>query len=410
MAAAVTDLMTMKKSSPIKPTSKIAASQLALQLGPGSALVLLAAANLLSIAPAQAETAPTSTQISFKSLSYRDYQSGADRINIDALAVQIDVPIAGEWNVSASAVHDVISGASPKYHSSALTPIEDSRNAYSFGIVRYFLHASISLGTSYSKERDYVSKSYSLQNTFSTENQNTTLTTGVSYSSDQILPNSVFLSEKKDKKVLDTAVGLTQVLSQTDIAQATFRHSRGRGYYSDQYKLFDSRPDSRDSDSLLLRWNHYFPDLGTTLRSSYRYYQDSFGIRSSTVELEYVFTLANDWQLTPLLRYYAQSAADFYIDPVANDPWADADTAGAPISVVYPLFSSGGVTSMDQRLSEFGAITWGLKIDKPIGRHWSIDFKYENYGQRAHWSPSRGSLGLEPFSAHTIKLGINYSF
>lgn len=397
----------MKIKPLIEPARKITARQLAQPSGTRSILALLAMANILSIAPAQAETAPTSAQISFKSLSYRE---GDDRINVDAQAVQVDVPIAGKWNVSASTVYDVISGASPKYHSSGLTSIEDSRKAYSLGIARYFSQASVSLSTSYSKERDYVSQSYSLQNTFSTVNQNTTLTTGVGYSSDRILPNSIFLSDKKDKKVLDMAVGLTQVLSQTDIAQATFRHSHGRGYFSDQYKLYDSRPDTRDANSLLLRWNHYFSNLGTTLRSSYRYYQDSFGIRSSTAELEYVFTFANDLQLTPLLRYYSQSAADFYIDPAANDPWADADTAGAPISVVYPLFSSGGLTSMDQRLSEFGAITWGLKIDKPIGRNWSLDFKYENYGQRADWSPNGGSPGLEPFSAHTLKFGINYSF
>jgi hypothetical protein len=199
-------------------------------------------------------------------------------------------------------------------------------------------------------------------------------------------------------------------MSQTDIVQANYRHSRGRGYYTDQYKLYDARPNSRDSDSVLLRWNHYFTGTETTLRSSYRYYQDSFGIRSSTFDLEYVFALADDWKITPLLRYYTQSAADFYYDPAANDPWSDQDTVGAPISVVYPLFVGGGDASMDQRLSEFGAITWGLKIEKPLSQKWTVDFKYEKYGQRSDWSINKGSPGLDNFSAASYQFGLNFSF
>jgi len=411
--AAVIKIKTMKqikmKSLHQFPASKIAQA-IGQTIGQTGALALMATVNLISASPALAEAAPTSTQISFKTLSYRDYQSGEDRIDIDALAAQVDIPIAGQWSVSASAVTDAISGASPKYHSSALTSLEDDRDAYSLSVSRYFTQASVTLGTAYSKERDYESRSYSLQNTFSTRNQNTTLTTGLGYTSDRILPNSIFLRNTEHKKVLDMAVGLTQVLSQTDIAQATYRHARGRGYYADQYKLYDARPDTRDSDSLLLRWNHYFSESDTALRTSYRYYRDSFDIRSFTLDMEYVFNLKNDWQITPLLRYYSQSAASFYHDPVENDPWSDADTVGAPISVVYPLFINGDATSMDQRLSEFGALTWGFTVEKSLGRNWTADFKFEKYGQRADWSVHTGSPGLDDFSARSIQFGLRYSF
>lgn len=396
--------------SKMKSQHKIPSRKLAQAIGQSSVLLLMATASLTLASSASAETAPTSTQISFKTLTYRDYQGDEDRIDIDALALQVDIPIAGQWSVSASAVTDAISGASPKYHSSALTPIEDDRKAYSLSGTRYFPQASVTLGTSYSKERDYVSHSYSLQNTLSTQNQNTTLITGIGYTSDKILPNSIFLNNKEEKRVLDVALGLTQVFSQSDIAQATYRHARGRGYYADQYKLYDARPDSRDSDSFLLRWNHHFSGNDSTLRSSYRYYQDSFDIRSSTIDLEYVFNLKNDWQITPLLRYYSQSAASFYYDPVANDPWSDSDTVGAPISVVYPLYAGGNAVSMDQRLSEFGAFTWGLSIDKTLSRNWSADFKFEQYGQRAAWSVHEGSPGLDNFSARSIQFGLRYSF
>ena len=407
--AAVIEIKMMKYSK-IKSHHQFTVSQMAQAIGQTSALALMATVSLMSASTVFAETAPTSTQVSFKTLTYRDYQPGEDRIDIDVMAVQVDVPIAGQWSVSASVVTDAISGASPKYHSSALTSLEDDREAYSLSAARYFPQASVTLGTSYSTEKDYVSRSYSLQNTFSTQNQNTTLTTGLGYTSDKILPNSIFLSNTEHKKVLDVAVGLTQVFSQSDIAQATYRHARGRGYYADQYKLYDARPDSRDSDSLLLRWNHYFSESDTTFRTSYRYYRDSFDIRSFTLDMEYVFNLKNDWQITPLLRYYSQSAASFYHDPTPNDPWSDSDTVGAPISVVYPLFINGDATSMDQRLSEFGALTWGFTIEKSLGRNWTADFKFEKYGQRADWSVHNGSPGLDNFAARSMQFGLRYSF
>ncbi len=394
----------------MKKHDAILSKQLAQSFYKGSMLTLLATTAALPSSQSMAQAAPESAQISFKTLSYRDYQPGIDRINVDASALLFEMPIAGQWSVSASAVHDAISGASPLYHSSGITDMTDSRDAFSASVTRYFSQASTTVSTSYSKERDYLSHSYSLQNTFSTASKNTTLILGLSYNDDQILPNSIFLSEKKEKRVLETVVGLTQVLSKNDIGQAILRHARGRGYYSDQYKLYDARPDTKDINSLMLRWNHYFESSDTALRSTYRYYDDSYGIRSQTLGVEAVFSLPYDWHITPSLRYYSQSAAYFYADPVANDPWADAGTLGAPISVVYPLYVSGEPTSMDQRLSAFGAWTAGVKLEKALTSHWNIDVKVEQYQQRGAWALSSGSPGLPKFSARSLQFGLSYRF
>ncbi len=99
-----------------------------------------------------------------------------------------------------------------------------------------------------------------------------------------------------------------------------------------------------------------------------------------------MFNLPNQWTVSPLLRYYSQSAANFYYDPVANDPWADADTLGAPISVVYPLYADGRYTSMDRRLSSFGAITYGAKLTRQFGENWTADVKFKQYEQKGRWA------------------------
>jgi hypothetical protein len=389
----------MNKSSPATASASLALLQ-------SSAIALLSGFGTA----AHAASAPEAATISVKSLSYQDYQDSADRIDIDARAVQLVVPIAGSWSISGTAVHDTISGASPRYHSSSLIDITDSRNAYSAALTRYFHQDQITAGYSYSKEQDYLSRNYSLQNAWSTDNQNTTLTAGASYSADEIIPNSIFLRSAQDKKVLEMVVGFTQVLSQNDLAQVTLRHSRGRGYFSDQYKLYDARPNVRDANSLVARWNHHFDALDSTLHSSYRYYHDNYGIDSHTFEFEYVMNLPNDWQLTPVLRYYSQTAADFYFDPVLNDPFADADTVGAPISVVYNRYVDGLPASMDQRLAAFGGLTWGLKADKAISRHLTLDAKFEQYSQKSNWALGSGSPDIPAFYARSLQFGVSYKF
>ena len=102
---------------------------------------------------------------------------------------------------------------------------------------------------------------------------------------------------------------------------------------------------------MLARWNHYFEDAGAALRSAYRYYHDSFGINAHTLGAEWVQPMGR-FVVTPSLRYYTQSAASFYFDPV-YDP-----DVGAPYPPGYftnpPQYSSA-----DQRLAAFGAVTVG---------------------------------------------------
>jgi hypothetical protein len=388
----------------MKNTDKIRAAGLVDALIQGTMVAMASASQV------QAATAPEAASINLKTLSYQDYQPGMDRIDVDATALQVLAPFAGRWSFSGALVHDAISGASPKYHDKGLTEIVDTRNAWSASVSRYFAQDAITTGYSYSSEHDYVSRNWSLQNAWSTENQNTTFTAGVSRSADRILPNSIFLRDEREKNTTEFVVGLTQVMTRTDLAQITLRHSRGRGYFADQYKLYDLRPDSRDANTLLLRWNHYFEGNDTALHASYRFYTDSYDIDAHTLELEYVMNLPGAWQLSPLVRYYTQTAAAFYFDPVVNDPFADADTVGAPISVVYNRYIEGLSASMDQRLAEFGALTWGVKLQKHFNEHWSADIKYEDYGQRQSLSFGQGSPDLTNFGARSLQLGLDYRF
>ena len=137
--------------------------------------------------------------------------------------------------------------------------------------------------------------------------------------------------------------------------------------------------------------------LAGTSQLSYRYYTDSFGIAAHTLELEYVQRLPHAWTLTPILRLYSQSAADFYVDPV-----------NPPFPAIRPRDQ---LQSQDQRLSRFGALTYGLKLSKEITPEWRVDAQLERYEQRSDWyQTGSGSPGIEPFRATMMQFGVSYSF
>jgi hypothetical protein len=365
---------------------------------------LLAALALPGITlppPAQAESAPEQGSISLKYLDYRDRQPNLDRVAVRSPSLSLLVPVAGKWALQADLVSDSISGASPRYHTavSGASHFSDLRKAVDIAVTRYFPRASLKLAAGRSGEDDYVSRYVSSELNLASENQNTTWAFGLGVANDQINPvNHAVVEERKHSN--DYLLGVTQVLGVADVAQVVLSHARGRGYFSNPYKYVDNRPREHDQTSLLLRWNHHIAKLGASNRLSYRYYTDSYKIHAHTLTEEFEKPLPNGWSITPSLRLYSQSAADFYFDPVYDRRF------GPPFPPGYS-FGSGRILSADQRLSAYGAVTLGLKVAKQLGPHSTLDVKWEGYRQKSNWRQfGDGSPGLQDFSARSFQIGI----
>jgi hypothetical protein len=368
---------------------------------------LFAAAMTLPFSNAAfAEAAPEKGIVAFKYLNYHDSQPDEDRIGVNAYTVSAMAPIAGKWSISTSYTYDSVTGASPEHHSyisedmlSGASPIREQRYAGDLSITRYLSKGSLTVGSSYSEENDYISRGYSAQGSISTEDKNTTFTVGGSYTTDSIDPSNdkdpdINALTGYEKRTVAGMLGVTQVLTKRDIVQLNLGYSKGRGYMSDPYKLYDDRPLKRESKTVMTRWNHHFDGIDGTSHLSYRYYTDSFGIKAHTFGLEYLQSLPNEWTVTPSVRFYSQTAADFYL-PDLPPPGPSPD----------PPYS------LDQRLSSYGALTLGIKVSKRIAKDWLVDFKYENYEQRAGWSMTGGGdTGLAPFSATFFQAGLSREF
>lgn len=350
---------------------------------------------------AAAESAPTEGVVSLKVQAYNDWQPGLDRVRVIAPSLYVFAPIASQWSIEASAVHDDISGASPRWHTniSGASRMDDRRTAGTAKLTRYFDRWSIGVGGSTSNENDYRSNAASIDARVSSADNNTTWYIGAGWSSDTINPvNNLVRNEHK--RTQELMLGVTQVWTRNDLVQLNLGHVRGRGYFNDPYKLADIRPRERDQTTVLLRWNHHVENYNATVRSSYRFYRDTFGVNAHSMQLEVAHPLGDRFTVTPSLRYYTQGAANFYFDPV-YDP-----VIGEPFPVGDPRYFSP-----DQRLSAFGAVTVGAKFEWKIDQRWSADIKYERYEQRAGLRlGGGGSPGLANFSAQFAQIGISRRF
>lgn len=261
------------------------------------------------------------------------------------------------------------------------------------------------VGFSASDEYDYTHIGANGRLSRDFNQRNTTVSAGISIASDSIepvggapLPLSAMLdvgdvsnrTGDKDKDVVDLVLGVTQVVSRNLLVQANYSYSDSSGYLNDPYKIlsivdpvtgdtvtrtpalgasgpshefvFESRPDSRTKHSLFGQAKYFWNDK--VLDASYRYMTDDWEIDSHTLDLRLRWPVGADRFLEPHLRFYTQSAADFYRVSLAD---------GAPL----PAFASS-----DYRLGDFDAITAGLKFGWQLAGGNDMSVRLELYRQR----------------------------
>ncbi|NWG76651.1 MAG: DUF3570 domain-containing protein, partial [Rubrivivax sp.] len=226
------------------------------------------AALTLAGTVAQAQWAPGEGRVQFAVLSYQDWQPGFERISVTKPAIAIEVGLTERWQLEAGWLVDTISGASPAYHNvvQSAQQIEDTRRAGDARLTWWGDRTRVTAGFVRSREIDYSSDAVSLTAEFDGADRNTTLAIGASYTSDEIRPvnRPGFVGLKRVQEYL---VGITRVITPTDIVQVNLTQFEGHGHFDDPYKLLDNRPDRRRQTTLLARWNHHVPSLGASVQT-----------------------------------------------------------------------------------------------------------------------------------------------
>ena len=149
------------------------------------------------------------------------------------------------------------------------------------------------------------------------------------------------------------------------------------------------RPEVRNQLSISTRINQYLPALKAAPHLDYRYYTDDWGIASHTFALQWFQALSRTMTVTPSLRYFAQSRADFFA-PYFLAPRAD------------------GHYSSDFRLSGYGALSGGITLSKRFSRGIRFDAGFEYYThQGALKLGGGGETGYADFDYWMAQAGLS---
>jgi hypothetical protein len=317
------------------------------------------------------------------------------------------------WEIRASAAVDIVTGASPELVSNASgTPVQtltgasvsDRRTTGDVKVTRRLGNGALSVSHAVSHENDYRSSAFGLEARYDLNDRDTSVTAGYGQSSDRV-GSSIDPALDEPRHTREYLAGVTQVLSPLAVVQATIEVTRGQGWYNDPYKstltfhpgadlpafAADTRPDHRNTLAWLTRYRRHFPASGGTLQAEYRYYRDDWGIRAHTLELAWQQSLGGRWALRLALRYYTQSAADFY-SPL--------------IALPQPALQSS-----DQRLGAFGGLSPSLRailrLDNGLVVEATVGYVHDAAGLRAGGG---GSPAFATLRAYYGLLGVSRSF
>jgi hypothetical protein len=266
--------------------------------------------------------------------------NGGD-ITIEGPSVLVRKKVGDNLSLSANYYEDMISSASIDVKLSA-SPYHETRKQESLGADYLHGKSTYSAGFITSKEPDYKANTSYFAVSQDMFGDLTTLTLGYRRAWDRVfrdiktpggvLENDPTFHQRADHR--GYSLSLTQILTRNAILGFNYELLTDQGYLANPYRkiryfspgqgagftLADQvYPNTRTSHSASAQLKYYLP-YRAALTGQYRFFRDTWGIRGHTLELDYTHPVWKRWIFDASLRYYRQSAADFYSDlfPRAN--------------------------------------------------------------------------------------------
>ena len=364
-------------------------------------------------------------------LEYRQeqYREENGRIEIRTQAIGFEKELAARITAKGLLVYDGISGATPTGEAPPasgaglpLTRMKDARRAISLELGVNHGDQTTTPQLSFSEESDYVSRGLSLTHTIDFNQKNTTLVLGLAHDFDSVRGSST--RDWRRKETTDGMIGLNQLLGPKTVLSINGTLGLAEGYLNDPYRLVtfllpdspdpifsdpgavnplaEARPSRRFKQTGYVSLTQFIEPLAASLEANYRIYHDDWGIWAHTISAEWHQKLGSRLTVTPLVRFYRQSAADFY-GPSFRGVSFDAYASGTRVAFERGVFvafegdsefpapsQQAGYRildvparpahfSSDYRLSEFDAWTFGVSARAKIGEHLTLDLAFKRY-------------------------------
>lgn len=253
-------------------------------------------------------------------IGYHYYDGGG--VEVDGVTMLVRKNFAGKYSIYGGYHHDSISGASPDVLVGASEYNED-RDEFTVGGTYLRNNTLLDLSYTYSDEDDYESNTASFDVSHEMFGALTKVNLGLSIGSDDISRNDLpSFSEDLDR--YSFRAGLSQVITKTFAMQFDYEATVEEGFLNNPYRFVflngislgsgsEEYPDTRTGQAYSLKGIKYWQHRAST-SLGYRFYRDTWDVRSHTVDLNYSQYIGNQWVVDVYGRYYTQDKADFYSD------------------------------------------------------------------------------------------------
>ncbi len=337
--------------------------------------------------------------------------------------------------------------------------------------------AALNVGAGLSQENDYQSRFGNLSGRWDFNQKQTSLNLGLSYTNSDI---NALLDHDATPYIYNTSAGLanysqiqsgsqinlvggaqvnnrlltgnrqdwatnlsvTQILNKNALVVAGIGFTRNTGYLANPYKavttvfvdptqkitspsslltgtslsLLEKRPQERDQWTGNLSYVQHIDAMDSALHFDYRVFSDDWGITSHTFEFDWVQPVFDTWTVTPLIRYYSQTAADFYTPYVVSfqtypgKPTYNPKTGAITLSQLNPNKLPANYSS-DQRLSAFGAISGGMTVSKQFAKGITLALGAEYYTHAGSLKMGGGGEGsYADFNYYMVNASVKVDF
>jgi hypothetical protein len=345
---------------------------------------------------------------------YFRYDGG--EVEISGPSMLVRKSIGEHVSVAANYYIDMVSSASIDVQTSA-SPYDDERTQSSLAVD--FLHgkSTYSIGYVNSDESDYKAKTMFAAVSHDMFGDLTTVSFSFKNGKNDVFQNVKIDGIKQNDPNFNDGLGqaemesksysvsLSQIITRNMILSGQFEVITDEGFLRSPYRSVrffigtdaqgqqsEEYPNTRSSNAASLRAKYFLP-WRAALDGMYRFYTDTWGIIGHTGELGYVHPLdrkfvGGDWTFEGRVRYYRQTAADFYAD-------------------IFPRADFSNFMARDKELATYDAITAGVgatyefKLERfPWLTKGQINLRYDhmmvNYDDFRDATFSIGKFGVPP--------------
>jgi hypothetical protein len=344
-------------------------------------------------------------------LMYHYYDGGG--VTIDGPSLLVRKKFAEKYAVSASYYMDMVSSASIDVITTA-SPYSEERTQYGVGFE--YLRGKVTYAASFSNstENDYTADTASFSIAQDMFGDLTTVALLFSIGKDDVTRRGdpVFADEI-DRRIY--GVDVSQVATKNLVLGFSFETIAEEGFLNNPYRQvryvdpdaalgysyeFERYPRTRTGNAFALRARWYLP-YRAALQGDYRFYNDTWDIRSHTAEVSYTHPLDERLTFDVHYRYYMQDAAEFYSDLFPRENFQNFLARDKELASLTSHTLGFGV-SWDFRspLEFFNRTSLNLKYDR-------ILFRYDDFRDLRTTGVAPGTEPLYEFDANVIRLFVS---